>query len=228
MGWVRFDNNNADFGAGMTIDTVNNVTISQSIFGTNQAAEKGGGAYFYDAAASLFNVLFAMNSAKYGGGVGNYHGHPTFTNATFSENTATYGGAVYNSQNSLPTFRNSILWSDDVGEVYNDPSPVYTPSTASFTYSLAQGCMPGGVWNTSVCGTDGGHNLADAGPQFTNPAAGFFHLKVGSPVINRGNNSFISGYPYDLDSQTRIANNTVDLGVYERRLSQVFVPTVKK
>ncbi len=227
MGWVRFDYNLADFGAGMVIDTVNAATISQSIFGNNQAAEKGGGIYFYDSTASLFNVVFAMNSAHYGGGVGNYNGHPTFTNATFADNTSTYAGnAVYNSQDSLSTFRNSILWSYDVGEIYNDPN--FTPSTASSTYSMARGCMQFGAWNTAACGTDGGHNLVDADPRFTNPAAGFFELKVGSPVINRGNNSFISGYPYDLDSQARIANNTVDLGAYERQQSQVFIAAVKK
>ncbi len=226
--WGRFDNNHADFGAGMVIDGTNNVTISQVMFFTNQATSKGGAAYFYNCYASLANALIAFNSAGYGGGIGGWKGHPTLSNVTFADNTATYGGAVYNSENSSPEIRNSILWSDDGGEVYNDPNPVYpNPSTAYFFNSLVQGCNPGGVWN-AACGTNSGFNLADADPQFKYPSLGVYTLKITSPAINRGNSFFIAGFPYDLTGRPRISNFLVDLGAYELPISPLYLPVVKR
>ncbi len=226
----RFDYNRADFGAGVMVDNVatpNKVWFNELIFGTNQATSKGGGAYLYGSYANLANLLFAHNTAAYGGGIGNYDSHPTLKNVTVADNTSTLGGgAVYNSQNSSPDFRNSILWSDDGGEIYNDT--FFASSTTSFTYSLVQGCNPGGAWNTNACGPDGGHNLADADPQFIDPLGINYQLRVTSPAINRGSNTLISGYLLDLVQHPRISDFIVDLGAYEFQFRMAFIPLAKR
>ncbi|MDR1106635.1 MAG: hypothetical protein LBL44_09785, partial [Treponema sp.] len=81
---------------------------------------------------------------------------------------------------------------------------------------------------------DGGGNLdgtfAGNAPKFVDPrlpasapsTAGNYRLQAGSPVINKGSNSFynpaqtpdLSGISTDLDGNPRL-NGTVDMGAYE-------------
>lgn len=51
-------------------------------------------------------------------------------------------------------------------------------------------------------------------PGFADAAHGDYHLAMGSPCINAGNNVFAGGAP-DLDGHSRIARRTVDIGCYE-------------
>ena len=76
----------------------------------------------------------------------------------------------------------------------------------------------------SSCGTNDGNNLADSDPLFitaVDPSsapklAGNLRLRVGSPVIDVGNNAFIpEGVTTDLDGNPRILGPSVDLGAFE-------------
>jgi hypothetical protein len=226
---VRFEFNFADFGAGLIIDTNTSSTLVDSSFTGNQASSKGGGLYLYGSSPTLTNVYFASNTAvSAGGGLGGYTSSPILTNVTFYGNSALYGGGIYNSQASHPQVRNSILWADTGGEVFLDPSPNFTASTITLTYSLAQGCNPGGVWNTAQCGPDGGHNLVDADPRFVSPAGENFRLQYPSPAVNTGSNAFVAGVPSDKDGRPRIRSGIVDLGPYERQFVQVFLPVARR
>jgi hypothetical protein len=92
----------------------------------------------------------------------NYWSLPTVTNCAFSSNsTVDAGGGMFNFESS-PTVTNCILWGDSASEIYNyDSAP-------TVTYCDVQG------------GYEGTGNI-DADPQFTNPAAGDYHLSDYSP-----------------------------------------------
>ncbi len=94
----------------------------------------------------------------------------------------------------------------------NDPTPI--SSNTSVSYSLIAGCKPGGIWN-SACGTDGGHNLTDSDPLFRLSSADDLGLRPGSPAIDVGNNTYVSGVATDYEGKQRIYNGIVDLGAYE-------------
>ncbi len=229
---VKFLYNHAAFGGGLCIDSDNtNTALINVEFGGNEATNtggKGGGLYNYASNPTLTNVFFTQNSAYYfGGGIGNYASSPTLTNVSFSLNTAPNGAGIYNSEYSHPLIRNSILWGDSIGEIYHDPA--FNPSTITISNSLVQGCNPGGTWNNTVCGASGGNNLVDADPKFTSPVGYDFHLKIGSPAINRGNNTFVSGITQDMDGKPRIQNGVVDLGPYELLFYPIYLPlTIKQ
>jgi predicted outer membrane repeat protein len=93
-----------------------------------------------------------------------------------------------------------------------------------------QGCKLDGIWPSPwqsgwPCGADGGGNLTDIDPQFVaetpvgnveGTLSGDARLKLGSPVLNKGNNLLVpAGYTTDLDGNPRIAAAIVDLGAYE-------------
>jgi predicted outer membrane repeat protein len=209
---VSFNENQAlYYGGGLDIDTGNPV-LTNVIFSGNYAGFDGGGIFAGAASPTLTNVSFWDNTGDNGGGLSVYLGSPTLTNVTFASNTATQGGGMYNAHDSHPVIRNSIAWGNTGGDLMNDAAA--PSSTPTITYSLVQGCRPGGVWNSS-CGTDGGHNLADANPIFLSPYYGDLHLTLHSPAIDQGNNDFVSGISTDLGGNPRIIGDAVDLGAYE-------------
>jgi predicted outer membrane repeat protein len=238
MNRVHFLVNYAAFGGGLLMDGedgVHSLLINVNfIYNTAQSSGgKGGGLYNYESSPILVNTYFNQNNAYfYGGGIGNYHSSPTLINTSFSLNTAPGGGgAIYNSSNSHPVVENSILWGDSAGEIYNEIPPSAASDT-TIAYSLVQGCKPGGIWNSTLCGNDN-HNLADADPLFVNTAPGDpfssnLHLRLGSPAINKGNNTYIIPYPTDMDLQPRIQNGVVDLGPYELRIYMFDLPMVMR
>jgi len=79
---------------------------------------------------------------------------------------------------------------------------------------------------------DGGNNI-DIDPQFitlidptTAPTTtGNLRLAFGSPAIDAGNNSYITGVPFDLDGNPRIINGIVDMGAYETFVYN-FIPLI--
>jgi hypothetical protein len=222
---VRFDYNHAEFGAGLIMDGDTGSTMINGEFTGNQATSKGGGLYNYESSPLLTNVYFAQNTAVYyGGGIGSYASNSILTNVTFSGNSAPSGAGIYNSQNSHPQVRNSILWNDTGGEIYHDPQ--FTSSTITISYSLVQGCTPGVTWNTALCGVDGGNNVPNADPRFESPNGNIYRLQISSPAINRGNNAFLNGVTTDMDGKPRIQNGTVDLGPYERLFYPEYIPFI--
>ncbi len=220
---VTFSSNSAsNVGGGMCNVTFSSPTLTNVTFSGNSASQWGGGMSNTQSSPTLTNVTFSGNSAsQWGGGMYNrYSNSPTLTNVTFSGNSAPYGGGMFNYTSSA-TIRNSILWGDTGGEIYNDNTA--GNSTPAISFSIVQGSGGSVSWNSSF-GTDGGHNL-DADPLFVttvpSPApstGGNLRLRSSSPAINAGNNSFIpNGVTTDLDGNPRIlaVGTTVDMGAYE-------------
>jgi len=63
--------------------------------------------------------------------------------------------------------------------------------------------------------TCGPGNLFGLDPLFVNPDSGDFRLQGCSPLINAGNNAYVTGIPTDIAGAPRIQGGTVDIGAYE-------------
>jgi predicted outer membrane repeat protein len=133
----------------------------------------------------------------------------TVTNCTFSANTALDGGGIYNDLNML-VLANSILWSNDAGEVVHDG---------------------GGSTSVTYCDVQGGHageGNIDADPLFVDAPNGNCRLATGSPCIDAADNTAVPpAVTTDLDGNPRFVDDPdtadtgngeapiVDMGAYE-------------
>jgi predicted outer membrane repeat protein len=225
---VDFHHNQGGFGGALNNVNGGTVVGVNVMFRGNEGA-RGGGFYTSgsDSTVELINVAFTGN---YASEFGNLGGSPVLANVVFSANRTAndgQGGGFHNQGSSAAaTFANSIFWNnqDETGTGTRQAS-VFKSATSDlfFTHSLVQGCLPVGESWDDDCGDDLGGNLTDQNPQFTSPispgsapnAGGYFRQQQNSPVINQGDNGFITGVATDLDGFIRIVDGTVDLGPYE-------------
>jgi len=194
-----------------------NPTLTNVVFGDNQAFVGGGMACINGGSPSIVNGLFLGNNAASTGAGGGFSnegtGVPTLTNVTFHDNGARYGGGIY-ALSGGPALTNVIMWGDSAlfgNEAYNELG-----ASTAFSYSLIEGSGGSGVgWDPGV-GTDGLNNI-DADPLFIDAAGGNLRLSVGSPAIGAGDNNAPNLPSTDLDGNPRIRpdGDTVDMGAYE-------------
>jgi predicted outer membrane repeat protein len=203
---VTFDSNVATrAGGGMGNLNYSNPILTNVTFIDNTAGELGWGAGMSNWNHSnpvLSNVTFNGNRAKDGGGMSNgANSNPILTHVTFSGNTAaTYGGGIYNdSDNNNTTIRNSILYGNSGGEIYN------ISGTADVTYSIVQGGYVG-EGNLDVDPLLG--PLQDNGG-FTQTMA----LGAGSPAIDSGDDTNCP--ETDQRGVERPQGSGCDIGAYE-------------
>jgi hypothetical protein len=189
------------YGGGALLFT--NAVLNNCVLSKNSAHAAGGGVFCNDGGA-LNNCLLSGNTAGDGGGALVLGG--TLNNCTLSGNTArevltqygdTFGGAGGGALLYRGALNNSIVW----GNTANNESNIgaYDGSTIRNTCSSP---LPEGEGN--IC----------ADPMFVDAANGDFHLQIGSPCINAGNNSYATA-TNDLKENPRIINGTVDMGAYE-------------
>lgn len=169
----------------------------------------GAGIYNDQSSAIFTNVLLINNLSEFlGGGMLNANmSFPVFTNVTISNNYAAVDGGGIANINSFPAFRNAIVHG-------NSSSYSNDNSFPAFEYSLIEG-MPEDQNNHILNGS--------LDPQFTDPAAGDYTVKLGSPVVNAGNSVYyeIGLFPdltdinTDLQGKARIVGTTIDMGAFE-------------
>ena len=212
---VTFSGNIAGTSGGGMRNSGSSVPVLTNVIFKGNQATNGGGLSSDNSNPLLINVIFTGNRAiSQGGAIENRTNSPTLINVTLSGNSADSGGVIYNNGSS-PAIRNTIIWQNNGGSLVN------FDSTPTISYSLIQGCNPGGSWQ-SGCGVNGGNNRSDANPLFVaapNPAnapspLGNVRLQASSPAIGVGNNSFNSETA-DLVGNQRIIGGTIDLGAYE-------------
>ena len=174
---------------------------------TGGSAAYGGGICNYSKAVlAMTNCLMFGNSAeRYGGGIEN-RGTVSFRNCTIAGNSAQLGGGTFSYSNSNSNYYNTVILLNSAsgGDRYSD---VYNKGAASAFNTLSAFT----AWTVSEeC------PAYDATqPLFTDPENGNFTLTGNSQAVNRGNNSYISGYETDLAGNIRIFGGVVDLGAYE-------------
>ena len=176
-------------GAGACSGTMVNCILAGNT-ASKLSIGNGGGAYN----SVLVNCLLTGNQSGYVGGAAAWC---TLVNCTVVSNSA----AAYNGSLSACTAKNSIVY-------YN------------FNYYTNADVSDGGCSYTNCCTSfavtfSGANNFTNP-PGFVNLAGGDFHLQIGSPCINAGDNAF-APVGADLDGNPRIVGGTVDLGAYENQ-----------
>ncbi len=111
---------------------------------------------------------------------------------------------------SLIAFKNNILvrkgvFSDFI-ERYNNPLKI------SFSNCLLDTSFYCDSLPAVTCGPG---NLFGLDPLFVNPDSGDYRLQPCSPLIDAGNNDYVTDLPTDLAGAPRIQGGTVDIGAYE-------------
>jgi predicted outer membrane repeat protein len=221
-----FTGNYANQGAGAYFDIDTNLTLTNVAFKDNYAGfdygwggatPNGGALSAYYGNFTFVNALFSNNTAQpvnfynysQGGAVSATDATLTFINTTFIGNEAAEGGAVYAENDVTATFVNSILW--------NNSSDHFGAGDASVTFNVSYSNVQGGASGTGNINTY---------PLFADVAAGNFRLTSTSPCINAGNNSEVpAGITTDLDGNSRIVNDIVDMGAYEYQ-GVITAPTI--
>jgi hypothetical protein len=233
------DDNEGGHGGGLYIEgTTNHAKLTNIIITGNSALSKadshGGGVYFKsidNCKPEIQNTLITGNIANAGGGIycRSWAGStaPVLTNVTISGNKAIAknntddsedggGMAVIAASGSAdPIIRNTAIC-DNAGDKQNElliigrggSSPTYSHS---FIKGMnLEGTNLNGDTNTELMFANPG-NAEDAptGNTYYN-----YQLRLESPLINKGNNTYIT-LSEDPAGQTRIYNGTVDIGAYE-------------
>ena len=185
--------NNAayDNGGGAWSGTLVNCRLIGNAATTLNISD-GGGAD----GSTLINCLLTRNFSGYVGGAAAFC---TLINCTVVSNSAAaYSGSLAGCTvlNSIVYYNFSYYTGDDV-----DSSQYFTNCCVSFP--------------TNGGGIFGINNFTNP-PLFVNPGAGDFHLSLGSPCLNAGDNSLVANNT-DLDGNPRIVGGIVDLGACENQ-----------
>ena len=223
---------------------LNNGTTLSGFTLTNGATQKygyGGGVYCQATNCVVTNCVLIGNAA-YDGGGGGYSG--TLVNCILAGNTASLfnsgnGGGVYNSvlvnclltgnqagyvggAASGCTLINCTVVSNSAG-AYNGSLSACTAKNSIVYYNFSyytNADINSGSYFTNCCMsfavTFGGANNFTNPPVFVNLTGGDFHLQIGSPCINAGDNA-LAPAGTDLDGNPRIVDGTVDMGAYENQ-----------
>jgi outer membrane protein assembly factor BamB len=186
-------------GAGVLCEGGPSPTFTGCKIANNAAQGSGGGIYCRSgSSAAIINCLITGNTAISGGGLTCKESSPAITNCTIVGNSVR-GITCYGRSN--PAIANSILWGNQTREILRNVSYGYRPRP-KVTFSNISGGFPG-------------EGNIDSDPMFVDSANADYHLAVGSPSINTGNNDAPNLPQTDRDDHPRIVDGVVDMGAYE-------------
>jgi hypothetical protein len=213
-------------GGGISVFYYSSPLIQGNLIQGNSAYNGGGGISLqsYDSPVVLQNVI-VNNVALSGGSGGGIYVSPsnlpvTILNNTIAGNNATDGtsGIFTTGFAQYATFTNNIVVAYSgqnaitCGTSYSSISPVFSYNDS---YSAA-----GGAWS-GPCDTSSNPGNVSADPLFLSAPNNDFHLALGSPAIDAGNNTAAGLPSTDYDNNPRIADgngdgvSVVDLGACE-------------
>jgi hypothetical protein len=213
---VTFSRDTAVEGGGI-LNVYSSPILTNVIISGNVAEYTGGGISNEYSSPILTNVIISGNitfddGGGQGGGLFNYYSSPVLTNVTISGNSASYGGGIYNDSISSPHIRNSIIYGN-YSIVDKNSNGIFNSGASHpiITYSLVQGSTDES--NGNISGAKNPQFVAQLQPGRN--VGGNYRLSPSSPVIDKGNNSYLGGITTDLDGKARIKNGIVDMGAYE-------------
>lgn len=220
IGNVISNNRWGSGGGGISLFAAGGPLIQDNIITGNDGGTQGGGLImFNNASPQIIGNVFSHNSAFNGGGL--YWLIPQSTpgilllNNTITNNSATQGSAVFNSgfAGNASIQNNVIIGQAGVDSVFCESFNGNTPPGFTANDVFVTGATPYGGICTDQTGVQG--NIS-ADPLFVDTAVDNFHLQPASPAINAGNNTARIALPStDIDGNTRVFNNTVDMGAFE-------------
>ncbi|NLF62496.1 MAG: hypothetical protein GX574_15255, partial [Lentisphaerae bacterium] len=187
-----------DWGGGASGSTLHNCLLA------GNATAGAGGAVNY---SFLTNCLLIDNYARFGGGASD----STLRNCTLASNEAwQQGGGAYDC-----ALANCIIWGNTAPKGEN----FYIKGNESDGDDGDGDPEPGDDAGLAYCCAtplaDGQGNI-DLPPRFVDPANGDYRLRAGSPCVNAGDTTLVSGDgETDLAGNPRIGNGAVDMGAYE-------------
>lgn len=208
-----FDANNADYpntdhggGAGVMVN-ITAPKIDHNVF-TGNHGNYGAAVYVWNGSAShIVDNLMANNTSKYeGGGIECDNARPLVYNNTMVGNTAPNGviwaanGAGPTLVNNLLAFNSTGLWKDAATSATLRNNDVF--GNTAYNY-------------TGVADPTGTNGNTEQDPLFVNRASGDYHLQLGSPCIDKGDDSIVAVGETDLDAKPRVFGPHVDMGAYE-------------
>lgn len=227
---LRNGNSGGFIGGNLHNESGTVVLINVTISG-GTASSGGGFTNVNDASLTLINSVVSGNRASgTGGGIqtgGGTISTLTVINSTISGNFAgSQVGGIYTSSGTV-TVRNSVIWGNN--------SQIGGGGATTVEYSGIEGGFAG----------TGNLNLGSSAPVFVDPqpaasaptSAGDYHLVPNSRVINMGSNDALPAdtydldddadttedLPYDRDNASRIQHDTVDMGAYEKLVTELVI-----
>ncbi|WP_299550598.1 right-handed parallel beta-helix repeat-containing protein [Seonamhaeicola sp.] len=193
-------NESVQEGGGLMNGPGSHTKVFNCIFRNNKTGEDGAGMYNNETTHQVIvNCLFYDNEATLtGGGMYNVNGSaPLIVNCTFANNTAKEVGGGMSNRDSNPILRNCILWGNKAPKNFEINNLRSTPDIA---YSI-------------ISGGYNGMKIIDVDPEFSDNR---FELSNNSPAIDSGiNEVFPNDISIDLNGNSRINDNIIDLGAYE-------------
>jgi len=229
---VITENSGIANGGGVTLFAAGRAVLRSNVIARNVTSgfspcTSGGGIWMVNfSQATIVNNLVAGNVAGCGGGFywGGSTGVTTFVNNTFADNDAGEGSAIdVSGVDDRHVIANNVIIGKAgrtafyCGNSGSTPSPVVNTSDVWTPQGFAFGgtCLD----QTGLRG-----NLS-ADPLFARNAVadvpGDYHLQMGSPAIDAGDNTAAQTAAADLDGNARIADGNgdgdarVDMGAYE-------------
>ena len=177
------------------------------------AAENEGGASWSDQNAIMTSCIISNNIAPSGSGIegGTVYNSLIVGNGNTNAGSAAVFGTYYNctiagnASAGLGAAQGSTLINSII---YNNRNGNYADC---YQCHLTNCCTSSGIGNSSFP-----NNSISNAPAFVDAAHGNYHLQVGSPGTDDGNNLYMTN-SMDLDGNPRIVNGTVDMGCYENQ-----------
>ena len=198
--------------------------------GSPGGAGRDGGGIFTNKGGYFTNLIFRNNTAVIGGGLYARDFPVVLENCLFHDNHSyAYGGAIgldFINQNDTSIFKNitlaqntsdPLVFGVDGSAIAIFAAKARIENSIIFFHANPYRLLSGGTLTMNYTNTQGGYagigNL-DADPMFLDTMTNSFTLRYGSPIIDEGKNNLVS-YDKDLFGNSRIINNTVDMGAFE-------------
>ncbi|MFH1421764.1 MAG: PKD domain-containing protein [Planctomycetota bacterium] len=206
------ESNDADYGGGIACNQSYGTVINCTII-NNSAYWYGAGIYCESASPVITGCLIADNTGpQSGGGVCCYDfiGTPVFTNCTIVNNSADYGGGVSCEWNAAVELNNTIIWGNQATISGNQIRMDYGSSGTLNNCDYSNGDFDVTLSYFSTI-----NSCINTDPLFVN-SNNNYRLQAYSPCIDAGDDSYlIEELDTDLDNNTRISGDVVDIGAYE-------------